>query len=75
MLVPSKENHQNGVAVPESSLESHSTPVERCRKEALEAVIKKAWAQISLQHCANLVDSRPRRCAAAITNFRYPTKY
>uniref|UniRef100_A0A1I7XBJ4 Transposable element Tcb1 transposase n=2 Tax=Heterorhabditis bacteriophora TaxID=37862 RepID=A0A1I7XBJ4_HETBA len=41
----------------------------------LEAVIKKAWAQISVQRCANLIDSMPRRCDAVIKNFGYPTKY
>uniref|UniRef100_A0A1I7WYQ1 DDE_3 domain-containing protein n=1 Tax=Heterorhabditis bacteriophora TaxID=37862 RepID=A0A1I7WYQ1_HETBA len=40
-----------------------------------EAVIKKAWAQISVQRCAKLVDSMPRRCATVIKNFGYPTKY
>uniref|UniRef100_A0A1I7WIJ5 DDE_3 domain-containing protein n=1 Tax=Heterorhabditis bacteriophora TaxID=37862 RepID=A0A1I7WIJ5_HETBA len=43
--------------------------------KALEAVIKKAWAQISVQRCANLVDFMPRRCAVIINNFGYPTKY
>uniref|UniRef100_A0A1I7XK18 DDE_3 domain-containing protein n=1 Tax=Heterorhabditis bacteriophora TaxID=37862 RepID=A0A1I7XK18_HETBA len=43
--------------------------------KALEAVIKKAWAQISVQRCAKLVDSMPRRCAAVIRNLGYPTKY
>uniref|UniRef100_A0A1I7WAE3 HTH_Tnp_Tc3_1 domain-containing protein n=1 Tax=Heterorhabditis bacteriophora TaxID=37862 RepID=A0A1I7WAE3_HETBA len=37
----------------------------------LEAVIKTAWAHISVQRCANLVDSMPRRCVAVITNFGY----
>uniref|UniRef100_A0A1I7WBI8 HTH_Tnp_Tc3_2 domain-containing protein n=1 Tax=Heterorhabditis bacteriophora TaxID=37862 RepID=A0A1I7WBI8_HETBA len=41
----------------------------------LEAVIKKAWPQISVQRCANLIDSMPRRCYAVINNFGYPTKY
>uniref|UniRef100_A0A1I7XPF0 DDE_3 domain-containing protein n=1 Tax=Heterorhabditis bacteriophora TaxID=37862 RepID=A0A1I7XPF0_HETBA len=41
----------------------------------LEVVIKKAWAHISVQRCANLVDSLPRLCAAVIKNFGYPTKY
>uniref|UniRef100_A0A1I7XRQ5 DDE_3 domain-containing protein n=1 Tax=Heterorhabditis bacteriophora TaxID=37862 RepID=A0A1I7XRQ5_HETBA len=41
----------------------------------LEAVIKKAWPQISVQRCAGLVDSIPRRCAAVSRNFGYPTKY
>uniref|UniRef100_A0A1I7XEV3 DDE_3 domain-containing protein n=1 Tax=Heterorhabditis bacteriophora TaxID=37862 RepID=A0A1I7XEV3_HETBA len=43
--------------------------------KTLEAVIKKAWAQISVERCANLVDSMLRRCAAVIKNFGYPTKY
>uniref|UniRef100_A0A1I7WS02 DDE_3 domain-containing protein n=1 Tax=Heterorhabditis bacteriophora TaxID=37862 RepID=A0A1I7WS02_HETBA len=70
-----RRNHQNGVAVPESRLESHSTPMERCREGELEVVIKKVWAQISVQRSANLVDSMPRRCDAVIKNFGYPTKY
>uniref|UniRef100_A0A1I7XSR5 DDE_3 domain-containing protein n=1 Tax=Heterorhabditis bacteriophora TaxID=37862 RepID=A0A1I7XSR5_HETBA len=37
----------------------------------LEATVKKAWAQISVQRCDNLVDSMPRRCVAVITNFGY----
>uniref|UniRef100_A0A1I7W7L4 DDE_3 domain-containing protein n=1 Tax=Heterorhabditis bacteriophora TaxID=37862 RepID=A0A1I7W7L4_HETBA len=41
----------------------------------LEVVIKKAWAQISVQRCTNLIDSMPQRCAAVIKNFGYPTKY
>uniref|UniRef100_A0A1I7XN50 HTH_Tnp_Tc3_1 domain-containing protein n=1 Tax=Heterorhabditis bacteriophora TaxID=37862 RepID=A0A1I7XN50_HETBA len=76
---------KHSMAVPESRLESHSTPMERRREggietkaiqyKALEAVIKKDWAQISVQRCANLMDSMPRRCAAVIKNFEYPTKY
>uniref|UniRef100_A0A1I7WYZ8 Uncharacterized protein n=1 Tax=Heterorhabditis bacteriophora TaxID=37862 RepID=A0A1I7WYZ8_HETBA len=76
-------NSKHSMAVPESSLESHRTPMERCREggietkaiqyKALEAVIKKDWAQISVQRCANLMDSMPRRCAAVIKNFEYPT--
>uniref|UniRef100_A0A1I7XJ32 DDE_3 domain-containing protein n=1 Tax=Heterorhabditis bacteriophora TaxID=37862 RepID=A0A1I7XJ32_HETBA len=43
--------------------------------KALEAIVKKAWAQISVRRCANLVDSMPRRCASVIKNFGCPTKY
>uniref|UniRef100_A0A1I7XSG5 HTH_Tnp_Tc3_2 domain-containing protein n=1 Tax=Heterorhabditis bacteriophora TaxID=37862 RepID=A0A1I7XSG5_HETBA len=32
-----RRNHQNGVAVPESRFESHSTPMERCREGGTEA--------------------------------------
>uniref|UniRef100_A0A1I7WUZ9 HTH_Tnp_Tc3_2 domain-containing protein n=1 Tax=Heterorhabditis bacteriophora TaxID=37862 RepID=A0A1I7WUZ9_HETBA len=76
---------QNGVAIPESTLESHRTSMGQCREggtetkamqyKALEAVIKKACAQISIQRCANLIDSMPRRCAAVIKNFGCPTKH
>uniref|UniRef100_A0A1I7X4R4 HTH_38 domain-containing protein n=1 Tax=Heterorhabditis bacteriophora TaxID=37862 RepID=A0A1I7X4R4_HETBA len=45
------------------------------KHSTLEAVIKKVWAQISVQRCANLIDFMPRRCAAVIKNFGYPTKY
>uniref|UniRef100_A0A1I7XAG9 HTH_Tnp_Tc3_2 domain-containing protein n=1 Tax=Heterorhabditis bacteriophora TaxID=37862 RepID=A0A1I7XAG9_HETBA len=76
---------KHSMAIPESRLESHRTPMERCRKggtetkpstiKTLEAVIKKDWAQISVERCVNFVDSMPRRCATVIENFGYPTKY
>uniref|UniRef100_A0A1I7XVM0 Ovule protein n=1 Tax=Heterorhabditis bacteriophora TaxID=37862 RepID=A0A1I7XVM0_HETBA len=58
-LAPSEENHQNGVAVPESSVESHNAPMKQCRK--------------GVQRCAKLVYSMPRRCAAVIKKLGYPT--
>uniref|UniRef100_A0A1I7WE81 DDE_3 domain-containing protein n=1 Tax=Heterorhabditis bacteriophora TaxID=37862 RepID=A0A1I7WE81_HETBA len=67
---------QNTQVTPRNSPDLN--PIEHLRNDkqkpsnikALEAIVKKAWAQISVRRCANLVDSMPRRC-----NFGCPTKY
>jgi hypothetical protein len=37
-------------------------------------VVSDCWNQVTPELCAKLVDSMPRRCAAVIKNFGYPTK-
>uniref|UniRef100_A0A1I7WE78 Transposable element Tc1 transposase n=1 Tax=Heterorhabditis bacteriophora TaxID=37862 RepID=A0A1I7WE78_HETBA len=75
--------NRNGARILQDNLLPYSqspdlNPIEHLRNDkqkpsnikALEAIVKKAWAQISARRCANLVDSMPRRC-----NFGCPTKY
>uniref|UniRef100_A0A1I7WSA3 HTH_Tnp_Tc3_2 domain-containing protein n=1 Tax=Heterorhabditis bacteriophora TaxID=37862 RepID=A0A1I7WSA3_HETBA len=58
-------------AYPECSLSVRKKPLVSLKNRKA----RKAWTQISVQRCPNLVDSMPRRCAAVIKNFGYPTKY
>ena len=43
--------------------------------EALWMVVKESWKRIAITRCQDLVDSRPRHCAAVIANKGYSTKY